>query len=197
MRSTGPKAQVYRKEDIQQITHTKFIVPSKSDPTKVYEHLCAVQAPFDEPGTPADGPTASPHIPSLSTLDESAPSVDAPTLPIEPTGPSEPATRPLTRVVEKLECLAARLRCPRKKDSQLSSLGDLEAAVDAMMLLETDNGTVLPTAQYLAPNKSSSWAQTREAMMPGAKTKKKPAGGPSYGGGVNSGSKAKKAKLEK
>jgi hypothetical protein len=34
-------------------------------------------------------------------------------------------------------------------------------------------------------------------MMPGVKTKKKPAGDPSYGAGVNSGSKAKKAKLEK
>ncbi|KAJ7818247.1 hypothetical protein B0H13DRAFT_1922384 [Mycena leptocephala] len=210
------RSKVYRKENIQQITHNKFIVPSKSDPTKVYEvdidtytctcldyplisyckHLCVVQALFDEPGTPADGPAASPHIPSLSTLNESTPSVDVPTLPIEPTGPSEAATRPLTRVVEKLEHLAARLRRPRKKDSQLSYLGDLEAAVDAM-LLETDNGTVLPKAQYLAPNKSSSWAQTREAMMPDVKTKKKPAGDPSYGAGVNSGSKAKKAKLEK
>ncbi|KAJ7900815.1 hypothetical protein B0H13DRAFT_1622250 [Mycena leptocephala] len=212
------RSKVYSKEDIQQITDTKFIVPSKSDPTKVYEvdidtytctcldyplilyckHLCAVQALFDEPGTPADGPAASPHIPSLSTLNESAPSVapTQPTLPVEPTGPSEPTTHPFARLVEKLERLTARLRHPRKKDSQCSSLGDLEAAVDAM-LLETDSGTVLPTAQHLAPNKSSSWAQTREAMMPGVKTKKKPAGDPSYGAGVNSGSKAKKANLEK
>ncbi|KAJ7812682.1 hypothetical protein B0H13DRAFT_1926036 [Mycena leptocephala] len=80
-------------------------------------------------------------------------------------------------MAEKLERLAARLRRPRAKDSQPGALDQLEAVLDAM-LLDTDNGNVLPSAVHLPPNKSSSWAQTHASMMPGVKTKRKPLGIP-------------------
>jgi hypothetical protein len=65
------------------------------------------------------------------------------------------------------------------------------------MLLETDNSGVLPSAQYIDPNQKSAWRQTREAMMPGVKTKRQRAGDPSYGAGASSGSKVPKTKKNK
>ncbi|KAJ7470044.1 hypothetical protein B0H11DRAFT_1731128 [Mycena galericulata] len=203
------RSKVYVKEDIVQVTDEKYLVPSKSDPAKYYEvdveaytctcldyplisyckHLCAVQELFDEPGGPNDGVRSSPHIPSLSTSQDSTPAIDlAPTPCVKP--------RPLTQIAEKLERLAGRLRRHHKKDTDLRTLPALEAALDAM-LLDTDDSSVLPPAQYLPPNKTSAWAQTKEAMMPGVKTRKKATGDPSYGGGSASGSKAKRAKTAK
>ncbi|KAJ7282530.1 hypothetical protein C8J57DRAFT_1554562 [Mycena rebaudengoi] len=68
------RSKVYVKDDIQQISDSKYLVPSQSNPSKLYEvnldaytcqcldyplisyckHLCAVQELFDEPGSPSD-----------------------------------------------------------------------------------------------------------------------------------------------
>lgn len=200
------RSKVYTKADIEQVSDANYLVPSKSDLSKLYEvdlenytctcldyplisyckHLCAVQELFEEPRGPVDGPRGSPHVPSLSSPPAGAQAIDI-------TDPSSvPRPRTLTLVAEKLERLAARLRRPRKKDINLpSSLPELEAALDAM-LLDTDNGSVLPSSQYLQPNASSAWAKTKKSMMPGIKTKRKPAGDPAYGAGASSGGKAKK-----
>jgi hypothetical protein len=202
------RSKVYVKADIVQESESRFLVPSKSDPSKVYEvdletytcncldyplikyckHLCAVQELFDEPGSPSGGaPQATPEVPCLSSL---------PSNPVQaPPTPTQPKNRILTVMEEKLECLAARLRRPWAKDSQPGALDQLEAVLDAM-LLDTDNRNVLPSAVHLPPNKSSSWAQTHASMMPGVKTKRKPLGDPAYGGGASSGNKAPKLKAK-
>ncbi|KAJ7777031.1 hypothetical protein B0H16DRAFT_1712090 [Mycena metata] len=97
--------------------------------------------------------------------------------------------RVLTLLVEKLERLAARLRHPRQQQTVPSQTG-LEAALDAM-LLETDNGTVLPSSQHIDPNQKSAWKRTQDAMMPKVKTKHAKAGDSVYGAGESSGKKAK------
>ncbi|KAJ7890902.1 hypothetical protein B0H14DRAFT_2561023 [Mycena olivaceomarginata] len=60
----------------------------------------------------------------------------------------------------------------------------------AAMLLETDNSDVLPCSRQVPS--SSGWDTTQKAMMPGIKLKRKKAGDPAYGGGANSGAKARK-----
>jgi hypothetical protein len=207
------RSKVYVKDNIRQISDSKYLVPSQSNPSKLYEvdldaytcqcldypvisyckHLCAVQELFDEPGSPPNG--IRPHIQSLSPLP----------LPLPPSIPNNQAPAPLTSrqnppltqlVVEKLERLTARLRRPRKKDDNLRSLPDLEATVDAM-LLETDSGSVLPSVEHLQSNLSSQWGKTQRGMMPAIKIRRKPAGDPSYGAGASSGSKMKESKPKK
>ncbi|KAJ7618345.1 hypothetical protein DFH06DRAFT_1342620 [Mycena polygramma] len=203
------RSKTYTKADVQQVSDTKYSVRSKSDPSKQYEvdldtytctcldyplisfckHLCAVQTLFEE--TPRvvavlDIPSLAP-IPLLPTPDVRTTSTPS------PSAPPISKRRPLTVLAEKLERLAARLRRPLKKDSDALSFTDLETALDAT-LRDTDNGAVLPSSQYLPPNKSSSWSQTQQAMLPGIKMKKKPAGDPSYGAGASSGAKAKDKK---
>ncbi|KAJ7491812.1 hypothetical protein B0H11DRAFT_2191245 [Mycena galericulata] len=209
----GQRSKAYVKADIQELGDMKYLVQSKSNPSKSYEvdidtytcncldfplisyckHICAVQELFDEPGASPAGPRPSPQIPREDST------------PIQPLLASALAPKPskkshaLTKVAEKLERLAARLRRPRKKESDLQALPDLEAALDAM-LLETDSSNVLPVSQYLPPNKTYEWSTTREAMLPGVKMKKKAAGADrdlAYGAGASSGSKSKKAKVEK
>ncbi|KAJ7495269.1 hypothetical protein FB451DRAFT_1478562, partial [Mycena latifolia] len=178
--------------------------PSKSDPAKVYEvdietytctcldyplisfckHICAVQDLFEEHGNPLDGVRASPKVPALSSLQAHQP--------IPETSPISAKPQLLTVVAEKLERLAARIRRPRQKE--FATLADLDEALDDA-LLQTDNGTVLPSSQYVEPNTSTDWKRTRGQMMPGIKTKRQPAGDPAYGGRAASGSKAKRAKL--
>ncbi|KAJ7178688.1 hypothetical protein C8R43DRAFT_1118059 [Mycena crocata] len=59
------------------------------------------------------------------------------------------------------------------------------------MMRETDNGTVLPSAQRLAPVVKDFRARQ---TMPKVKTRHPKAGDPLYGGGASSGSKAKPVK---
>ncbi|KAJ7476479.1 hypothetical protein FB451DRAFT_1173341 [Mycena latifolia] len=60
------------------------------------------------------------------------------------------------------------------------------------MLMDTDNGTVLPSSQYIMPNANES--RCRQTMMPKVKMRHVPTGDPSYGGNANSGGKAKRVK---
>ncbi|KAJ7488704.1 hypothetical protein B0H11DRAFT_1720367 [Mycena galericulata] len=81
------RSRVYVKSDIVQVedSESRFLVPSKSQPSRVYEvdidtytctcldyplisfckHISAVQNQFDEPGGPPDGVRPSPQVPSL------------------------------------------------------------------------------------------------------------------------------------
>ncbi|KAJ7241759.1 hypothetical protein C8J57DRAFT_1084823 [Mycena rebaudengoi] len=199
------QSQVYVKSDITQVSDcgTKFLVPSKSDPSRVYEvdidtytctcldyplicfckHICAVQTFFDEP---RDGAGASPKVPSLPSplLPQHQPEPDL------PHNFSGPKRNELTITAEKLELLAARLRRRRnnKNNAELPELADLEQALDSM-LLATDVGSVLPTPQHFAPVVKET---CRATMMPAVKTRRKPAGDAAYGAGASSGAKAKK-----
>ena len=146
--------------------------------SRLSSHLL-LQAHRCSPGGP-DGPRPSLLVPSLPT--DPRPSISD----ISAVAPKNI----LTAVAEKLERLAARLRRPRKKDATLPSLLDLEDALN-QMLLDTDNGLVLPSAQHFAPVVKDS---ARAAMMPGVKTRSKRAGDPAYGAGANSGGKAKKTR---
>ncbi|KAJ7225615.1 hypothetical protein GGX14DRAFT_386430 [Mycena pura] len=65
------------------------------------------------------------------------------------------------------------------------------------MLNETEMGSVLPSAKYVKPHKQSNFKQTKQAMMPGIKTRRKRAGDSVYGAGVSSGSKAAKTDKKK
>jgi hypothetical protein len=94
----------------------------------------------------------------------------------------------LILLAEKMELLAARLRRSGRKGT--SSLPNLEAALDAM-LIETDNSGVLPSSIHVAPSATSGWQETRKSMMPAVKMKRKAAGDAAYGGGASSGGKAK------
>ncbi|KAJ7149604.1 hypothetical protein C8R46DRAFT_1358681 [Mycena filopes] len=192
-------------------TDAKYLVPSKSNPSKVYEvdidaytctcldypllcyckHICAVQELFDEQQPPSSSngnpqqPLNSLDVPSLSTLSPVA-NVNAPV--------QGRKSNVLNVVMDKLDRLGARLRGRGRSAPSLSGRPqELEAAVDAL-LLETDADSVLPSAQRLPPVVKDRSA--RQAMMPEVKTRKKPAGDSAYGGGVSSGSKAKKAKLK-
>ncbi|KAF8177955.1 hypothetical protein K438DRAFT_2180632 [Mycena galopus ATCC 62051] len=203
---------------LQQVSDSKYLVPSEADPSKFYEvdldaytcqclnyplirfckHLCAVQELFDEPGVLPAG--IRPSFPDVSSLpprlpDSQTPSASSasPSAPPSPTGQNT-----LMRLVEKFDRSTARLRqlCKKKKEPVLGSLPALEAALDAW-LLETDSSSVLPNAQHLEPNMLSQWKKTHKGMMPGVKTKRKPAGDPSYGAGARSGGKAKEPPQKK
>ncbi|KAJ7347674.1 hypothetical protein DFH08DRAFT_960107 [Mycena albidolilacea] len=138
---------------------------------------------FDEAGAAQEDLPVSPNVPSLSALEDSVPGpFDAP---FSATLQKAPI---LTSLAEKLERLAARLR-RRQKNTLLASLTDLEDALDAM-LQETDDGSVLLSSQHIQPNTKVLFKHTLNAMMPGIKTKRAPAGDRSYGAGASSGSKA-------
>ncbi|KAJ7781845.1 hypothetical protein DFH07DRAFT_389597 [Mycena maculata] len=200
------RSKVYVKDDILELEDSEYLVPSKSNSSKIYEvdvdaytcscldfplisyckHISAVQNLFHEPGAPSDGvPRPSPQIP----IQDNSPILLSGSPPPSPKKP-----RALTNVAEKLERLAARLRRPLKKD--ICSLPVLEAAVDSM-LVETETSNVLPSSKYIPPNKTFDWMTTHAKMMPGVKTKKKPVNPDrdlSYGAGNASGSKAKREK---
>ncbi|KAJ7664961.1 hypothetical protein B0H14DRAFT_3539626 [Mycena olivaceomarginata] len=59
------------------------------------------------------------------------------------------------------------------------------------MLTETDNGSVLPSSQHIEPNTKTLFKRTLNAMMPGIKTRRAPAGDRAYGAGASSGGKAR------
>ncbi|KAF7372489.1 hypothetical protein MVEN_00110600 [Mycena venus] len=204
-------SQAYIKSDIMQVgdSGSKFLVRSKSDPSRVYEvdidtytctcidyplicfckHICAVQRLFDEPGNPPDGARASPKVPSLTL---SLPPQDR----LESNVPQDfSGLKPnvCTVIAEKLERLAARLRRPCKNDSEIPALGDLELALDSMLLV-TETGAVLPAAQHFAPVVKET---ARSTMMPAVKTRCPRVGDPAYGAGVRSGGKAKKEHQKK
>ncbi|KAJ7225616.1 hypothetical protein GGX14DRAFT_386431 [Mycena pura] len=94
--------------------------------------------------------------------------------------PAIPAT---TALAEQLECLAARLHIPNNRHKVFRSQPTLKAAV-AEMLNETEMGSVLPSAKYVKPHKQSNFKQTKQAMMPGIKTRRKRAGDSAYGAGL-------------
>lgn len=197
------RSLAYVKTDIVQVDEagTQFLVPSLTDPSRVYDvdleaytctcldyplisfckHICAVQNLFGEPNGAPTG-LQLPSVPSLPPASN------------EVSSPQEVAAskqNPLKTVVEKLERVAARLRRPRKKDSDLpdtSEFIELEAALNAMLLV-SDSGSVLPSAEKLAAVVKET---ARSVMMPNVKTRRARGGDAAYGGGASSGSKAKK-----
>ncbi|KAJ7331448.1 hypothetical protein DFH08DRAFT_651061, partial [Mycena albidolilacea] len=177
------RSQVYVKDDIKQVKDTKYLVPSQSSPSKLYEvdintytcnylnfpliayckHICAVQRLFDEA---SDQAAATSQVP-----DPSAPSpTPSPPLALHH---ETPACNPLILLAEKMELLAAHL-CRSGRKGTLS-LPNLEAALDAM-LIETYNSGVLPSSIHVAPSATSGWQETRKSMMPAVKMKRKAAG---------------------
>ncbi|KAJ7832397.1 hypothetical protein B0H14DRAFT_2592064 [Mycena olivaceomarginata] len=200
---------------VSALGNSKYIVPSKSSPSKVYEididtytctcpdyplisfckHICAVQDLFKEDANnPTDAMDAdkapatstSPQVPALSSLPETD-SDACGVFPPVPVAVKAPAV--LSTVAEKLERLAARLRMPRMKAKTDSlCLDELQEALDDM-LQRTDNGSVLPSAKLFAPVVKPSTA--RQMMLPKAKTRRVRAGDPAYGAGASSGSLAK------
>ncbi|KAJ7079163.1 hypothetical protein B0H15DRAFT_788251 [Mycena belliarum] len=199
------RSKVYVKEDIQHIDDSRYLVPSQSDPSKLYDvdietytcncldyplicyckHLCAVQELFDEPDMPTDRAQSSPQVPSLSTLD------DPLQIPFLVSNPPILDIPNLGSIAQKLERLSARLRRPRADHSKFPLLSDLELVLDEM-LMKSDNGTVLPSSQHIMPNSKES--RCRETMMPRVKTRSRRAGDPAYGGNASSGSKSKESK---
>ncbi|KAF7371682.1 hypothetical protein MVEN_00024400 [Mycena venus] len=214
------RSKAYVKADIENLEDERFLVRSTSDPSRVYEvdistytctcldfplisfckHICAVQTLFqdelEQPALDAESPCLSDS--DLPHDDDDHPQDDSPQgNSLELAAPILEVMKPraLTLMAEKLERLAARLRRPRTKESDLPSLSHLGELVDGM-LLATDNSNVLPSTQHVEPNVND-WrvTQGRMRVLPNPKTRAKPAGDPHYGGGAASGSKAaKKAK---
>jgi hypothetical protein len=152
-------------------------------PAQHFDDDVATQG-FDEAGAAAEALPTSSNVPSLSTLGDSSSDSRA-------TSPFDvPKTPALTTLAEKLERLAARLRRPRQKNSALTSMADLEYALDTM-LTETDNSSVPTSSQHIEPNTKTLFKQTLNAMMPGIKTRRVPAGDCAYGAGASSGGKAR------
>ncbi|KAJ7867319.1 hypothetical protein B0H13DRAFT_2351978 [Mycena leptocephala] len=208
------KSKEHVPADIEHIESGKYVVRSKSDPSRTYEvdvstytctcldfplicfcrHICAVQTLFEEKLSSETSNDEQKSTPSddgqKSTLANEDLPIPQPLLP-----PAAPKPRVLTVVAEKLEKLAARLRRPRTKETDLPSLSMFATQLDDM-LDATDTGTILPAPQYVKPNVNG-WRQTQKAMlvMPAVKTKaKKRVGDPSYGGDESSGSKVKRVK---
>ncbi|KAJ7092324.1 hypothetical protein B0H15DRAFT_905686 [Mycena belliarum] len=198
------RSKVYVKDDIEHIEDGKYLVKSKSTPTRIYEvdletytctcldfplisfckHLCAVQSFFAEPTGPGLSDVPIPDIPSFA--DTPAPQTDCDVLAPKP----DTASRTAVLLAEKLERLAARLR---QSKGSFPSFEELEAVVDSMMENSDDGGAmILPVSQRLPPNLKT-WHHTHAAMMPGIKRRRKRVGD-AYGGGANSGNLAKKSK---
>ncbi|KAJ7134094.1 hypothetical protein C8R46DRAFT_1235275 [Mycena filopes] len=173
------------------------------------KHLCAVQALFetelnlemasgDNLGSPTLSETTLPNESSAlfeTTPPDESSAISETQVPDSGTRHivNPKASRSLTsQLAEKLERLAARLRRPQTKAGDIPSFTPLDNLVD-VMLVETDNGSVLPSSQHVAPNVSG-WRQTCEAMkvLPKVKTRKPKAGDAAYSGGTSSGSKAGK-----
>ncbi|KAJ6452516.1 hypothetical protein C8R47DRAFT_1083718 [Mycena vitilis] len=120
-----------------------------------------------EPRSPTP-PHGTLQLPSLASL-----SVD----PSPSQAPVDEATSPPpSKRGVMAPVIAARLRRQRKIEPHYVALDALDTALDAMLLETDDSGST-----------------EGKAMMPGVKTKRKPAGDPAYGAGVSSGSKAAKA----
>ncbi|KAJ7881041.1 hypothetical protein B0H14DRAFT_3129173 [Mycena olivaceomarginata] len=125
---------------------------------------------------------ASPHVPSLSTL----PADVSATLLIERT--PQVKLNVVATIAEQFERLGARFRRPTIFKIEALDLDGLRAVLDNV-LRTTDNGSLLPSAQSLAPVIKPPTA--RQTMLPNAKTRRVHAGDPSYGAGATSGSLAK------
>ncbi|KAJ7779821.1 hypothetical protein B0H16DRAFT_1359575 [Mycena metata] len=206
------RSQIYSKEDIVHVEGSKYLVPSTSDSSKVYEvdldtytctcldfplicfckHICAVQAHFEEEvptSTLLDVPALAKLTPSLqlTVLTPHAAGFD-PTSAINHT----PTAKSLVlSLAQKMELLVARFR---KTATITHPLDKLATAVDTMLLATNDNA-VLPAAQRLAPVVKGPSA--RETMMPKVKTRSKQSSNntdKAYGGGAASGSLAKSKK---
>ncbi|KAJ7884378.1 hypothetical protein B0H14DRAFT_2564431 [Mycena olivaceomarginata] len=94
----------------------------------------------------------------------------------------------LATIAEQFERLGARFRRPTIFKIEALDLDGLRAVLDNV-LRTTDNGSLLPSAQSLAPVVKPPTA--RQTMLPNAKTRRVHAGDPSYGAGATSGSLAK------
>ncbi|KAJ7776714.1 hypothetical protein B0H14DRAFT_2631628 [Mycena olivaceomarginata] len=210
-------SQVYEKEDIRALGDSKYIVPSKLTPSKVYEididtytctcpdyslisfykHIGTVQDLFKEDkndstdtmdANKAPTASASPQVPVLSSLPETD-SDSCSVLPLAPVAMKAASASVLSTVTEKLECLVAHLCMPRMKTkTDTLCFDELQEALDKM-LRRTDNGSVLPSAKLFAPVIKPS--TTRQMTLPKAKTWRIRAGDPAYGAGASSGSLAK------
>ncbi|KAJ7226826.1 hypothetical protein GGX14DRAFT_555412 [Mycena pura] len=110
------------------------------------KHICAVQTFFDK--AILDSAPTTPNVPDPSTL-PSLPSDVEPSLPSLPSPlNAEPVSlkhNDFTTIAEQTERLAAWLRRPRLKESDLPSLAEFSDVLDKM-LVETDNNTVLPSS---------------------------------------------------
>jgi hypothetical protein len=180
------RAKMYSKDQITHVEDDKYLVPSMSDCSIVYDvdidtytctcmdfplicfckHLCAVQLLFDDhpifDEQPDPTPTTAPIAPAFMSP---APPVPTPTPHLFDLGvPARP--RPLlTQLAEKMEVLAARFRRSNRKALPIT---DLQCALDVLMLA-TENSDVLPTSTQVP--RSSGWDNTQQAMMPGIKVK--------------------------
>ncbi|KAJ7030978.1 hypothetical protein C8F04DRAFT_1263252 [Mycena alexandri] len=189
------RSKIYVKGDIVQITEDQFIVPSKTDPSKVYEvdldaYTCTCDdyplISYCKHCSTDQGRIVIPHRHTHLTF----PACRRSTL-RRPKLRKKPVKKGhVVALAEKLELLAARLRHPRAK-AQFPDLLPLEQTLDDV-LAATDGSSVLPSAQRIPSNQSTAWAKTKASMMPAVKTKHKKAGDPAYGGGASSGSKAPK-----
>jgi hypothetical protein len=173
------------------------------------KHICAVQQLYEDDGSPRvpscpqesdgarstnpegngmqssvpqDNNASSPHVPSLSTL----PADVSATLRIERT--PQVKLDVLATIAEQFERLGARFRRPTIFKIEALDLDGLRAVLDNV-LRTTDNGSLLPSAQSLAPVVKPPTA--RQTMLPNTKTRRVHAGDPSYGAGATSGSLAK------
>ncbi|KAJ6592498.1 hypothetical protein B0H19DRAFT_921216 [Mycena capillaripes] len=206
------RSQEFAVADIQPTENGKYLVRSKSNPSRSYEvdlstytctcldfplicfckHIAAVQA-FYEEAVPAVSVPGSDTCQDRQDAGDDTSSNDSSVSDLpQPPAVVGPKPRVLTLLAEKLETLAARLRRPRTKESDLPSLSNLNTHL-ADMLKATDTGTVLPSAQYLRPN-IKNLTQRAARVMPRVKRKAQKTGDPAYGGGASSGLKAKKVK---
>jgi hypothetical protein len=180
------RAKMYSKDQITHVEDDKYLVPSLSNRSIVYDvdintytctcmdfplicfckHLCAVQLFFDDhpifDEQPDPTPITAPIAPAF--LPPALP-IPAPTPNLFDLGASARPRPILTQLAEKMEVLAARFWRSNRKTLPIS---DLQCALDALMLV-TDNSDVLPTSTQVP--RSSGWNNTQQAMMPGIKVK--------------------------
>ncbi|KAJ7337628.1 hypothetical protein DFH08DRAFT_964593 [Mycena albidolilacea] len=198
------KSTVYVEQDIKHVEEAKYLVPSKSRALKTYEvdidsytctcldfplisfckHIAAIQRLFNadtcetfEETTPCPAAPSPPSPPSLPSVIDTA----------LPPKAKAPARKVLSVLSKQMEVLVARFQRSRQEDFPFIPM--LTDAV-ATMLLEMDNSDILPCSRHVPS--SSGWDTTQKAMMPGIKLKRKKARDPPYGGGANSGAKARK-----
>lgn len=96
-----------------------------------------------------------------------------------------------TRVAQKLKLLASRLR--NSHVPLVASLAELENNLDGALDSSSDL-IMMPVRMKISPNIKAA-TETRAVMMPPKKTRAKRVGDPAYGGGTQSGRKAKKARI--
>ncbi|KAF9058352.1 hypothetical protein BDP27DRAFT_1432967 [Rhodocollybia butyracea] len=203
-----------------------FYVQSKTDPSCHYEvdletytcdcfsfpsikfckHICAMQQLYGgtdlleySSSSLQTMATLPPSSPSLSNCDIDSPVLADLSLPNLTSINNEPSIPSINaQAVDSMECFSARLRHDptwTSPDPNLFTVVDLIAQLDCALSLSQDSN-VLPSKQKVPPNRST--AQETRSTMPRMKQKKQSnVDSIAYGGGSNSGSKAKSRKCVK